>query len=247
MSRLIYASQPEAGSLSYTYYPAGNVETRTDARGVIVTYGYDQLNRLVSKTYSGNAPAGSLASCYQFDTATNGIGRLGFEWTQSSSCPSTPPSAPPASGTYQSLRTIGAYDAMGRVASEQQCVLGYCTSSAPPAAPSPNCASLSTAGGVGYCYDLAGNLLAYGNGLNSTAFPQQWMSFSQQYDSAGRLSNVNCAYGACTPNYSLFTANQTTSYTPFNALQNWLLGANLSVSQSYDTRLRPTGETVVAP
>jgi RHS repeat-associated protein len=37
----------DTGVTNYTYYPGGNVKTRTDARGKMLTYSYDALNRLV--------------------------------------------------------------------------------------------------------------------------------------------------------------------------------------------------------
>ncbi|MFY9553237.1 MAG: RHS repeat domain-containing protein [Blastocatellia bacterium] len=36
----------------YTYTGSGAVATKTDARGVIITYGYDSLNRLISISYN---------------------------------------------------------------------------------------------------------------------------------------------------------------------------------------------------
>ncbi len=43
----------DMGSWSYTYYAVGNLKTQTDARGCVTTLGYDVLNRLTSKTYTG--------------------------------------------------------------------------------------------------------------------------------------------------------------------------------------------------
>ena len=168
LSRLLCASNPEnstsscpsaapssyvAGSVGYTYDPIGNVSSKIDARPVTTNYSYDALNRLLNKTYI-YAPAGSLSSCYQYDTAPNGIGRLTAEWTQAGSCQQTFPSS-----GYQTLRVFGGYDTMGRVLTEQQCVAGYCTSASVPSQPTPNCPSLSSAVGLQYCYDLSGNLL----------------------------------------------------------------------------------------
>jgi YD repeat-containing protein len=43
--------------MKYSYTSFGAIATRTDARGVVTTYGYDSLNRLVSVTYNtSNAP-----------------------------------------------------------------------------------------------------------------------------------------------------------------------------------------------
>ena len=262
LARLVCASNPEnstascpgggSGTLDYVYDANGNVSSKADARGVVTTYRYDDLNRLISKNYSGSAPAGSLASCYQFDTASNGIGRLGSEWTQPGSCPASPPAAP----GYQSLREIGAYDAMGLMVSEQQCILGFCTSSSPPTPPSPNCTSLPAANGLSYCYDLAGNVTAYSNGLTSSAFPQQNILFSQSFDAVGRLSAISSSLTGTQLPGCLFNAQSGTAtspctplppqpaYSPANNLENWTLGNGvLSITKSYDNRLRVSGET----
>lgn len=238
LSRLQNSTNPETGSITYSYDLNNNLISKTDARNITINYSYDPLNRLLGKTYSD----GTLASCFQYDTVANGF--LTAEWTQAgSSCPASPPAAP----SYQSLRQIGAYDAMGRVVSEQQCVLGYCTSAAPPSAPPANCQSLPTANGLGYCYDLAGNPTAYSNGLTSDTFPQQYMLLSQGFDSVSRLNSVtNNTWTTGTFPSNLFTPDPSAGYTPFNALQNWTLGSgNLSVSKSYDNRLRVTGETAI--
>jgi YD repeat-containing protein len=247
LSELVTSANPETGTVCYGvwsgstcingYDADGNLVAKTDPRNITTYYAYDNLNRLISKTFSSNAPAGSVASCYLFDTSTNGIGRLRSDWTQSgSSCPGSPPAAP----GYQSLRVIGAYDAVGRVVSEQQCTLGFCSSAAPPALPAPNCSAISALNGLSYCYDLAGNLTAYTNGLNSTAFPLQSMMFSQGFDAAAQLSTVsNSLYGTQLP-VNLFGASARTSW---GALQNWFLGSKLNVNMTYDNRLRVTSET----
>jgi YD repeat-containing protein len=255
LSRLACASNPEnttascpttyssyvTGTTGYSYDANGNVLAKTDARGVTVNYGYDNLNRLVSKKYGGNAPAGSLSSCYVFDTSGNGHGLLGFEWTQTGSCPSTPPGSPPSSG-FQSKRVIGSYDAMARVLTEQQCVLGYCTSASVPANPAANCTSLPVADGLSYCYDLAGDLTAYGSGLNSTTLSQLNIMLSRVFDPVARLSSMSSSWNPSQFPPNLLTVNSTSGYTPFGAAQNWTLGNHLNVSKSFDTRLRATGE-----
>ena len=266
LSRLLCASNPEAsnlqnpaascpttasatytpGTVGYGYDPNGNVISKTDTKGIITTYGYDGLNRLVSKTYSGNVPAGSLSSCYQYDTASNGTGLLGFEWTQAGNCPSTMPTTPLNSG-YQSQRVVSAYDPMGRIKSEQQCIAlpnaqGYCTPTS------------ANAGALNYSYDLAGAKTTYSNGVDPTILQVQPIPFSQQFDSAGHLASVSIPNTPSTPWVSppqlpvnLFTANSSDGYTASGALQDWTFGANLNVTRSYDNRLRITSETATRP
>lgn len=243
LSRLLSATNPETGTVAYTFDANGNVSAKTDARGVVTNFGYDALGRLLSKTYTG-APAGTMANCYQYDTAANGVGRLGFEWTQSAGCPTPLPASPPTGG-YQSLRVYGAYDAMGRAQSEQQCAAGYCTTASVPSQPT-NCPTLSSGAGLQYCYDLAGNLLAYGNGLTTTAagqYPQHALLFAQTFDAAGRLATVGSSWSDLNHAGTLFNASSPTAYTPSSALWNWQLGAQLTIGRSYDpARLWVTGQ-----
>jgi YD repeat-containing protein len=260
ISRLIQAFNPESGWVCYGttgataangsnctngdgYDGNGNLLHKTDSRGITVNYSYDSLNRILSRT-SVNDPSNAVSSCYQYDiTNTNGIGRLSAEWTQVGGCATSP-------DTYKTLQKIAAYDGMGRVTSEQQCVLGFCTSDTPPSAPAANCAALSGATGLTYCYDLAGNLLAYSNGLNSGSYPNQWVLFSQQFDNAGRLTSVSAPSGSwlgTSVPYSVFTANEANSYSAGGAPQKWTLGTNLNLVRTFDTRLRVTGETATQP
>jgi YD repeat-containing protein len=241
LSRLITAKNPETGTVCYGtlsngtcsggYDGNGNLVAKTDARGVVTSYTYDALNRLLGKTYT-NAPATTLSSCYQYDTAPNGTGRLGSEWTQSGTCPSSP-------STFTSLRVIGAYDGVGRVVSERQCAAGYCTSATVPPSPAVNCPSLSSAVGLQYCYDLAGDLLAYSNGVTTqaagSAYPQHAILFSQTFDSAGHLITIGSSWNDSTHPPTLFSS---ATYAPTNSLSNWLLGSSLWTSRQYDKRLR---------
>ena len=268
-SHLLSATNPENGTSIYTYDADGNVVSKTapapnqtGSSTVVTNFGYDALNRLLSKSYA-NAPAGSMTSCYTYDNAASsmyGIGRLWFEWTQNGSCPSQPPSAPLTSG-YQSERVYWQYDKMGRVATEIQCVMGFCTSATAPstAPPAPNCATPSSASGLAFCYDLAGDVTAYSNGLNATSFPQESILFSQGFDSAGRLASVGSSLTGPQLPACLFNAQSTSTstwctqlptqpaYTPSGALQNWSFGQNLAVTKTYNNRLLATGETASQP
>ncbi|MGD0904527.1 MAG: hypothetical protein ABR924_16435 [Terracidiphilus sp.] len=239
LSRLIQSYNPETGWICYGqwsggncvngYDPNGNLLLKTDARGVITNYTYDNLNRLLAKTYT-NAPAGSLSSCYAFDTATNGIGKLGVEWTTAGSCSST-------SG-YQTVRQYLAYDSMGRLWNEQQCVLGHCTSGpTPPCAASGNSAPYYQT----YCYDLAGNMIWNTSG-NSNVPGVNTVGFSYTYDAGGQLSTLGSTWSDGLHPSPLFTATPTGGYSPAGALQNFTLGNSISVMKTYDNRLRATWE-----
>jgi RHS repeat-associated protein len=70
LDRLITKVTPE-GTLSYTYYPTGQVETiiSFNANGISVLYTYDDLNRL-STTVDGRL-AGNNTTSYTYDPASN--------------------------------------------------------------------------------------------------------------------------------------------------------------------------------
>ena len=249
LSRLLSANNPETGLICYGvsstagcnngadgYDGNGNLIGKTDARGITTTFSYDALNRLIAKAYSDGTPS----SCYQYDSAAIGVGRLGNEWTQTGSCPT--PVVVPGSG-FLTLRSISSYDAMGRVLSEQQCTpnaagAGNCTTS------SPNPFALS------YVYDLAGNAMSYTNGVNTVPVVGS-ITFGLQYDGAGRLQTLNSSWNPLTNLSSapitLFTADPSSGYTPAGAIQNMVLGDNIFVNKTYDRRLRVTGETATHP
>jgi len=251
LSRLVCASNPEnstspcpltapssyvAGTIGYSYYANGNVLSKTDARGTVTSYSYDSLNRLLGKSYSDNS---TPSSCYLYDLSTvpNGVGRLAAEWTQPGTCPGTQPAV------YITMRSFLGYDAMGRVTSEQQCLpnsggTGSCTTSP------------SAAIGQTYNYDLAGNLTSYSNGVNNVPGAGT-IAFGLQYDGAGRLQNLSSSWNPATNSSSgptpLFTADPSAGYSAAGAIQNVILGNNIFVNKTYDSRLRVTGETATHP
>lgn len=83
---------PDRGEVNMVADAAGNVTSRTDARGITATLSHDALNRVNSVTY----PSGSSNVSYTYDTCAYGKGRV---------CSITDPS-----GT----RTF-TYDGLGRV------------------------------------------------------------------------------------------------------------------------------------
>lgn len=237
LSRLLSSTNPETGTVNYGYDPNSNLTLKTDARGVGISYSYDALNRLLSKSYSGDSVASTPWSCYQYDIASNGIGRLANEWTQSAS-KGTCPASVPTSG-FLTKRSILAYDAMGRLLNEQQST---------PA---------SVAGGTvyapAYTYDLAGDLLTSTDG--TTPLPTTsgtTLTFTNSYDGAQHLQSVTSNWNDPTHPSQLFSlpttpstacsSSATAPYTPFGALQNATYGSGLTLNREFDTRLRMTCE-----
>ena len=256
LSRLIAARNPETSSATtppslscagatgttwtacYGYDANGNLTSKTDNRSIVTTYSYDPLNRLISKSYSSNAN-GSPSTCYQYDTAANGIGRLGNEWTLSpskASCPTTTP--------FITQRSILAYDAMGRVLNEQQ--------------HTPANVASGTVYAPSYTYDLAGNLITSTDGTtpSPTTTPSgAALTFTNSYDGAGHLFSVTSNWADPThpsPLFSLPTSpsvpcagSSSSPYTPFGALQNATYGSGLTLNRGYDVRQRVNCENDV--
>lgn len=246
LSRIISATNPETGTITYQYALAGGGLcagdsslpcSKTDNRGVITNYTYDSLNRLTSKTYASDGSATPI-SCYQYDTSgisgpgSNLVGRLTNQWTQSSSSGSCSASVP-TTGGYITLKAILAYDPMGRPTNEEQCTLSNCANSTPYAL---------TLG-----YDQAGNLNSYTNGLGTTPGAGSGpLTFTQSYDDAGELQTVTSSWNDTAHPASLFSAQsssgaacgQMSAYSPFGALTNAVYGNGLTLSRAYDSRLR---------
>jgi YD repeat-containing protein len=232
LSRLIAAKNPEQGSgltcsgaqgsqwsTCYSYDGNGNVKTKTipgkDSNGNTTTsqviYDYDDLNRLISKSYSdGKTPT----SCFQYAKTTDFgagsyvVGRLLSAWTQAGSCPATAPQS------ALTRRTIANYDAFGRVKTEQQCNFGACTTGQPYT--------------VNPSYDLVGNLATYDNGLGT-------LTITNSYDSGNRLFQVTSSVNDATHPSPLYSISD---FTAFGAPLNSMFGGNISITQTYDSRLR---------
>ncbi len=90
LSRLLSASNPESGTIAYTYDADGNVLTKTalspnqpstGTATVTTTYAYEQLNRLKSKNYSDS---------YGSNPATAGV-NYGYDGVALTGCTTNPP------------------------------------------------------------------------------------------------------------------------------------------------------------
>jgi YD repeat-containing protein len=235
LSELQSASNPETGTIGYSYDSNGNVHTKNDARSIITTYDYDQLNRLVDKTYSDNT---TLTSCYLYDTSTNGKGRLAVEWTQNASISSCASIFTPSTN-YSSAKSIVSYDAMGRVTSEYQYT--------------PASTAAMTYYPVQFSYDNAGNLKSSTAGFvpSSMTFAtptvpcaasfltSTMLEFVNCYDAAGRVQSVTSNSGSGPT--SLFAAQ---GYAPHGGLSDAEYGGNdVILGRTFDNRLRINSET----
>ena len=215
LSRLVSATNPESGPMTYVYDPNGNIKEKADARGVKTTMTFDALNRVRSKTYSGTTAEGTTVAGLTPTVSYFYDGYTGL-----------PSGAPSWSGTPSKGRLIGVtygpgsegtyykYDAAGRIVTNHQ--------------------RLGTSNYVTtYFYNLAGAVTREDRG--SPARRRSWM----YYDEAGRLSAMESGI------YNGFDFVQrplvnNISYTPFGGLQSETYGNGLIHSMAYNSRQQPT-------
>ncbi|MDE1156352.1 MAG: hypothetical protein PW735_11580 [Acidobacteriaceae bacterium] len=260
LSRLITSINPEVGTICYGQWVAtsctggydanSNLLYKTDARGIVSHFLYDNLNRLTAKIYSDGTP--SVAFAYDTSSvpgAANTIGRVTQETVSNGAI------------TLSQL-TPYAYDAMGRIKQLIECTPANC-----PAPNAPYHLALS--------YDLAGNIIESTNGIPAAVFtgdpadpssnygnpsatfngiPVPSVLLTSGYDSAGRLSHLTSSW-ADTGNHpgTLFQATSIDAAAPAYGpagLENAQFGINsatstatVSMARAYDSRLRLASET----
>lgn len=214
LSRLTSATNPESGTVTYTYDANGNLGTRTSpapnqtgSATVTASYAYDALHRLKQRTYSDTTAPVYL----QYDATTiwgwtlnNTVGRL--------IAATSPTMGPGPGGTAENF----SYDAMGRITQN-----GLCTP--------VNCGTGSFA--TNYAYNLAGNLTSFSNGMGVT--------LTQTIDAAGRLSKLTSSWNDAQHPGTLFTADPSTGYSPGGVLRKAALGNGLTITNMYNNRLQP--------
>ncbi|HZT59980.1 MAG TPA: hypothetical protein VFA21_15325, partial [Pyrinomonadaceae bacterium] len=226
LSRLTSATNPESGTVGYTYDNDGNLQTKTDARGVIATYAYDHLNRNITVTYSGGGTTTPTVSRY-YDSATNGKGHL---------------YRTEAAAIAQS--TFATYDVMGRPTQYQQkfWVSGawgqaYTTQLGYNLAGGVTSENYPSGHSVSYNYDAAGRLgdngsqAAFSGNLGDGA--QRTYASQLVYDEKGGMNQER--FGTDTPVYNKHLYNSrgqlaeirvsTYAFTDQANSTNWNRGA----------------------
>ena len=115
LGRKTEMDDPDMGAWAYRYDAAGNLIKQRDARNQAICFYYDELNRLVGKTYHANvsnldalACSGSYAVSYSYDSTANGNKGVGRRTGMSD-----------GSGS-----TTWVYDARGRVTRETKTITG---------------------------------------------------------------------------------------------------------------------------
>ncbi|MDR3573594.1 MAG: RHS repeat-associated core domain-containing protein, partial [Anaerolineaceae bacterium] len=215
LSRLVTATNPESGTVTYNYDANGNLSSKTSpavnatSGTQTIGYCYDALNRMTYKFYSGSfscTNSTGYAASYAYDTSTisgagNVVGRLTDEQQY-------------IGGTLVAERSPYQFTATGQLTREQQ------------APYSPN----STSYQFLYGYDLAGNQTCANNGFASVNSSSTCSNFTAigstiaeqfSYNGAGWLSNASVTLLP-----SLFT--------PSSAYPSTLLQASSSIPTNYD-------------
>jgi RHS repeat-associated protein len=192
LARLTAATNPESGTINYDYDENGNLLHKIDPRRladnvtqVEVTYDYDGLNRVKTRTYNDGTPTVT----YSYDpNIANGKGRLS--------------SVSSSVATY----TYSSYDAMGRVLGGVQTLGGqtypvHSTYDLSGHVTSINYPSNRT---VTYAYDAAGRMNSVTGNLGDGGATRTY-STGISYDAASRMSQEQ--FGTNTPIYDKLAYN----------------------------------------
>jgi RHS repeat-associated protein len=261
LSRLVTATDPEAGTICYGTVPGGSAylpppiggggggsggSGGTGGGGTCVG-GYDAHGNLIAKT-----DARGIATTYSYD-ALNRIRTKSYS-------DGTTPSASfaydetgdwgaancAASGLVQ-CNTVGrlssmstsdgltgsvfSYDTMGRKTEDATCTDTRCASAS------------SHAIYHSYSYDLAGNETGYDHGTDVNNPTAPFGGYTQTYDGVGRLLALQTQPTSGTP-MPLFSAS---SYSPVGLSGSTLGNNNLNELRGYDNRARQVSYNVVNP
>ena len=222
LSRLLTATNPESGTITYAYDADGNLlqktspaPNQTGTSTQTISYCYDALNRVTGKVYSAQScPLSSPAVTYSYDVGTNGIGRLTSLTDQA------------GSGSYS-------YDVLGRISSEQRTI-------------NPGTGFAAVSKNLAYTYNLDGSVatLTYPSGGVVTYTPDSAGRILSAVDIA---NNVNYVTGAGGPNPSS-GATYAADGSILNFNQGWTTSfAGIANNFSYNTRLQPVNMSAVSP
>ncbi|MGH9938447.1 MAG: hypothetical protein ACREAM_19575, partial [Blastocatellia bacterium] len=171
LKRLISATNPESGLITYVHDENGNLKNKTDARGITATFNYDALNRMTSDSYT-SYPNGSSGSVFVYDNpdpSKNGKGRLWHNYNYATL---------PSGELKYSYNYIDAYDGLGRPTMKTQKFLTRDCGS---------CSYYTKDYAVTRTYDRAGN-------VKSQTYPSG-RTVNYNYDIAGRLNEFRGRLG----------------------------------------------------
>jgi RHS repeat-associated protein len=210
LSRLLTATNPESGTITYSYDADGNLlqktspaPNQTGTATQTVSYCYDALHRVTGKGYGAQScPLATPVVTYAYDSGTNAKGHL-------------------TSLTDQAGTASYSYDILGRLATETRTITGA------------NNASISK--NLSYSYNLDGSLktLTYPSGNVVTYTPDSAGRTLSAIDSGNSINYVTGAtYGPDSALTSFISGNSgtfagiTNAFTYNKRLQPVAMSAN---------------------
>lgn len=181
--RLTQSTTPEQGSTTIAYVNAGGARCsgnpfspcqQTDARGVVTTFSYDALNRLIQKSYS-DGTASAVLSYDQTSAWGAALGNTNGQLTQITTSPFT-------SGSTFS------YDAMGNITQQWECTPTNCGQSSYAMA-----AQYDLAGDLTSLQYPSGRVVTYGYNAASTMNSVQFTQYNGTAPSGGAYTYWSAA------------------------------------------------------
>lgn len=179
LSRITSLTTPEGGTVNYNYDSGGHLSTivepapnQTGSNTVTITFGYDALNRVTSKTYSDSTPTV----------------KYGYDGSSLSGCTTTPPSITMSNGLGRrtamcdgSGAAAWSYDAAGNIVTEGRTIAGQTKT-------------------ISYAYNLDGSLktLTYPSGRVVTYTTGNAERPTAAVDSTNNINYVTTASGIAT-------------------------------------------------
>ena len=205
---------PDLGTWDYTYDALGNLATQEDARGCTITMAYDDINRLIGKTYTGSGDCGSTPSAsYTYDVGSNGLGHR-------------------TSMSDGSGSTSYSYDTRGRLLSQTKIIdtETYTSSWTYNSADNPVTMTYPDGEVLTYDYDSQGNLQSIVNGDSFTYLE------NMLYDEAGRISEMDIGADILEKNFNYYSwSNSTMGGSLANMTAAQVGGSTLQdIDYSYD-------------
>ncbi len=234
LSRLLTATNPESGQISYSYDVDGNMlqktspaPNQTGSATQTISYCYDKLNRVTGKAYSaqnctkGQLPSGAAVVSYTYDAGANGIGRLTNLTDQA------------GSGSYS-------FDALGRIGSESRTIAGIQKNLSYTYNLDSSVATLKYPSGavVTYTPDAAGRILSAvdaGNNINYIT----GATYGPDSSLAGFVSGNSSSFAGITNTFSYNTRLQpcrlsaTTGVPPASCTDGTNIGNVIDLSYDF--------------
>ncbi len=216
LKRLVKATNPENGAITYTYDNSGNLISKVDALSKTTTLGtYDGLNRNSSKTYTD----GTAAVSYCYDGYTAELVGTGVACSGASSGDTLAKGHMTYAGNSSSNTQWTAFSSRGLVTATQQ-----------------NTQVQGTNANYAFTYTYALN-----GKLKAMTYPSGRV-VNTSYDPADRISLVN-ATTPDTVSYATLTTTPSQSiyaYAPHGAIQTLNLGNGIVENTTFNNRLQPT-------